>query len=298
MSNHKIIRCILGIVLCLLLTGCSDEGYEEAKVEASQIEKQYEKEFERQITDYYGEDAVLKDVKGRVLSRHVGVWFDHVYYSVPVLDGKLMYCGDEYDVSYNVESKQLKSTVDSEIVTDAFLSLLPFDPEKIVCRFTYDSSYEEPQFVVSGGDPLSILAETTADHKLYWCILTTEDISDLEAADFGEYLDYEKENGGGNAVNVFACKEDGFTNIEHLMQNAYSCGASNYGHHPNVYFDKEYTDIFSVYNLKNTCSVGTEGFTDDNGNGQIDLEFQLLSDSAKDEPLREYHHYMNRDEEQ
>lgn len=141
---------MLLIPLCLFLTGCQHtEGVEEARTSAKLIETEYTEEFRQKVTDYFGEDVQLKDVSGRIRVEQYGVWFDKTAYSLPVLDGVLLYDGCEYEISYDVETKELMSTFNLEKAKEALFARLPLDTSQIVYSYVYDSNHETPQFVLS-----------------------------------------------------------------------------------------------------------------------------------------------------
>ena len=291
LKRFAVIICLC-IVSCTLLTGCSNKGVKEAKTEAAELEKTYTKEFEQEVIKCFGNDAILKDVKGRINSRQYGVWFDTMTYSLPILDGVLVYDGHDYKVSYDTVTKELMSTFNFEKAKESLFAALPLDMSKIVYSYVYSSSHEEPQFVMTSDDGTYGLASYR--DNLFWYILTTEDISDLHKEDFVDYLALQQKCTGSNDIYIFSCKDGEFNNIDHFKRNITDIKASDYGHHPEVYYDKDMIDIFSLYNLENTCEVGTESFETDEGSYE-DLIFYLLSRADKDEPLRKYRFFLNPD---
>ncbi len=210
------------ICACILSAGCDDGSRKDAEGEAKAYTKEYAGDFKKAVQDRFGDEAYLKDIEGKVEGRHYGVWFDMHYDAYPELDATLVYDGKEYDITYNTDTGEMASTLAYEQARDSILAMLPLDTSKVTYCEAYDWNHETPMYSLKDG---------SCDANVFWNILTTEDISCLTEKDFAEY----KDNTCVDEINIYACKKDGFANLDHFKAHKTEFSASDYGRHPKVY---------------------------------------------------------------
>lgn len=164
---------IPALAAALLLTGCGAPA--EVRNAANDYAEKYTDDFSQKVTDTYGNDAHVKNVKGVITKTKDEKTKETVYHANGDLSGALFIGQKLYNAVYHPDTNRMETTYSSETVHKELVNALPFDQT----QFLYDKTLGADGIWPAMYDSSVVGIESAAvsDCTMHLYVITKEDLS-------------------------------------------------------------------------------------------------------------------------
>ncbi len=222
----------------------------DVKNTAKENKKKHENEFIQRVETDLGPDYTLSNVSGHI-RRYVSDYsFFADYSNTSQLEGEIEHNGQKYAAMYDYDKGILYSDVFTEDIINSLAEVLGMDTSKIIygCIINHNGGEFPSLFPVNNRNFGDMLSSYQGGYVEFY-IVTSEDIYGLVFDDYENLCETKQSE---LYVNLFS--SDNFQNLDHFKKNYYGIIDCD-GQHPQVWFDNESRDVFTVYNLKGLICI-------------------------------------------